>query len=121
MVRTLVRETLVREGYRVLDASDPEEARRISRSYSGKIHLIITDVVLPKANGPEVAAQLRRHRPGMKVIYMSGYPDSAVVNGGILGKEAAFLHKPFTPAALAAKVRETLENSNGGRTRGASD
>ena len=115
MVRHLVRETLVRAGYKVMDTSDPLEARRLSDSYRGPIHLLITDVVMPKVSGRELAEELRTRRSGMKVLYMSGYTDNAIVNTGILRKEVAFLQKPFTPAALTEKVRDVLENS--GRTR----
>ena len=68
-------------------------------------------MVLPKARGRAFADQLSRQRPGMKVIYMSGYTDAAVVNSGILQKEVSFLQKPFTPAMLSAKVREVLEKN----------
>ena len=114
MVRHLVRETLVRAGYKVMDTSDPLEARRLSASYRGMIHLLITDVVMPKVSGRELAEELHARRGGMKVLYMSGYTDNAIVNTGILHKEVAFLPKPFTPAALTEKVREVLES--GGRT-----
>ena len=74
MVRTLVRETLARDGYQVLDAPDPVEARRISDAFRGRIHLLITDVVLPKVSGREFAAQLKRKRPDMKVhVYVGLY------------------------------------------------
>jgi two-component system cell cycle sensor histidine kinase/response regulator CckA len=115
MVRHLVSETLVRAGYKVMDTSDPLEARRLSDSYQGPIHLLIADVVMPKVSGRELAEELRARRNGMKVLYMSGYTDHAIVNTGILRKEVAFLQKPFTPAALTEKVREVLENSR--RTR----
>jgi PAS domain S-box-containing protein len=115
MVRHLVSETLVRAGYKVMDTSDPLEARRLSDSYQGPIHLLIADVVMPKVSGRELAEELRARRNGMKVLYMSGYTDHAIVNTGILRKEVAFLQKPFTPTALTEKVREVLENS--GRTR----
>jgi hypothetical protein len=115
LVRRLVRETLVRAGYKVLDTSDPLEAQRLSDGYRGKIHLLITDVVMPKLSGRELAEELRGRRAGMKVLYMSGYADNAIVNTGILHKEVAFLQKPFTPAALTEKVREVLES--GGHTR----
>jgi PAS domain S-box-containing protein len=115
MVRHLVSETLVRAGYKVMDTSDPLEARRLSDSYQGPIHLLIADVVMPKVSGRALAEELRARRNGMKVLYMSGYTDHAIVNTGILRKEVAFLQKPFTPAALTEKVREVLENS--GRTR----
>jgi signal transduction histidine kinase/ActR/RegA family two-component response regulator len=119
MVRSLVRETLVRSGYKVLDAAAPVDAQRISDSYRGVIHLLITDVVMPKTNGRDLAARLGKRRPGMKVLYMSGYADGAVVNNGILQKEVAFLQKPFTPAGLTERVREVLEQN--GRIRRAGE
>jgi CheY-like chemotaxis protein len=120
MVRTLVRETLEREGYKILDAPGPIEARRLSDQHKEPVHLLITDVVMPKISGRELAQQLTRHRPNMKVLYMSGYTDNAVVNSGILKKEVAFLQKPFTPAALTEKVREVLEG-DANRTRKAGE
>jgi len=119
MVRTLVRETLIREGYKVLDSADPIEARRISENYKGPIQLLITDVVMPKLSGRELADQLIRRRTELKVLYMSGYTDNAVLNSGILQKEVAFLQKPFTPGILSEKVREVLEQN--GRTRQATE
>jgi two-component system, cell cycle sensor histidine kinase and response regulator CckA len=119
MVRNLVRETLEREGYRLLDAADPTEARRIADNYKDAIHLLITDVVMPKVSGRELAEQLTRRRPDVKVLYMSGYTDNAVVNGALLEKDVAFLQKPFTPTTLTQKVREVLEDS--GRTHGAGE
>jgi two-component system cell cycle sensor histidine kinase/response regulator CckA len=119
MVRGLVRETLEREGYKILDASVPAEARRVSDQYKGNIDLLITDVVMPKVSGRELAAQILRRRHGIKVLYMSGYTDNAVLNSGILQKEVAFLQKPFTPAALTERVREVLEGD--GRSRRASE
>jgi DNA-binding NtrC family response regulator len=117
MVRHLVRETLVRAGYQVFDAAGPAEARRIAATQRGRIHLLITDVVLPKISGRELAAQLTAKRRDLQVLFMSGYTDTAIVNTGILHKEVAFLQKPFTPSALTQKVREVLEG--GIRTRGA--
>ncbi|HWQ55797.1 MAG TPA: ATP-binding protein [Bryobacteraceae bacterium] len=116
MVRKFVRETLEREGYRILDAAGPGEAQKISQAYQGAIHLMITDVVMPKLGGRELAQRLSRQRPEMKVLYMSGYTDNAVVNSGGLN-QAAFLQKPFTPAALARKVRQMLEAEDGTRMR----
>jgi two-component system cell cycle sensor histidine kinase/response regulator CckA len=110
MVRNLVRETLEREGYKVMGAADPVEAQRIADGHRGKIQLLITDVVMPRLNGKELAKALVERRPELKVLYMSGYTDSAIVNSGILQKEVAFLQKPFTPAALAGKVRDVLES-----------
>jgi len=119
MVRHLVRETLVRSGYKVMDTSDPLEARRISDSHRGQIHLLITDVVMPKISGRELAQELQAKRRAMKVLYMSGYTDNAIVNTGILHKEVSFLQKPFTPAVLTQKVRDVLDS--GGRTRRAGE
>ena len=110
MVRHLVRESLVRAGYKVMDTSEPLEARKISEEFRGTIHMLITDVVMPKISGRELAGELTRLRPGMKVLYMSGYTDTAIVNTGILHKEVDFLQKPFTPTALTEKVREILDN-----------
>jgi DNA-binding NtrC family response regulator len=118
MVRNLVHETLEREGYKVIGAADPLEAQRIADGYRGKIQLLITDVVMPRLSGKELAKALVERRPDMKVLYMSGYTDSAIVNSGILQKEVAFLQKPFTPSALAAKVRDVIEN---GRIRHAGE
>jgi len=120
MVRSLVKETLVGHGYNVLDASGATDAQKISDVYHGDIHLLITDVVMPKINGRDLAARLMKGRPQLKVLFMSGYTDGAVVNNGILRKEVAFLQKPFAPTALAEKVREVLEGNNG-RTRGAGE
>ena len=87
----------------------------MSESTTGPIHLLITDVVMPKLSGRELAGGLRGAATRMKVLYMSGYTENAVINSGILRTEVAFLQKPFTPAALTEKVREVLENN--GRTR----
>ena len=113
MVRGLVRQALVREGYKVLDASDPLEAQRISAEYRGRIQLLITDVVMPKVSGRELAARISQLRPNIKLLYMSGYTDGAILNSGILEDEVAFLQKPFSPDALTGKVREVLESGNG--------
>jgi two-component system cell cycle sensor histidine kinase/response regulator CckA len=118
MVRTLVRETLQREGYKILDAPGPLEAKKISEQFKATIQLMITDVVMPKVSGRELAEQLTRRRPDMKVLYMSGYTDNAVLNSGILQKEVAFLQKPFTPGTLTEKVRDVLEGDNRTRVAG---
>jgi DNA-binding NtrC family response regulator len=94
----------------VIDANSPLEARRAADRYHGTIHLLITDVIMPKTNGRELAEQLVKRRPNMKVLYMSGYTDSAIASSGVLQREMAFLQKPFTPVALTDKVREVLEN-----------
>jgi len=109
-VRNLVRDTLRREGYKVLDAPSAAEARRLAAAHKGPVHLLIADVVMPKEGGRELAASLAARRPGMKVLFMSGYTDQAIDSG--------FIQKPFTPAALSSKVREILE-TNGETSHGA--
>lgn len=110
-VRNLVRDTLHREGYKLLDAPSAAEARRIAGAHKGPIHLLISDVVMPKEGGRELAASLARRRPAMKVLFMSGYTDQAVVNSGLLPGEFSFIQKPFSPAALSSKVREILRGN----------
>ena len=103
LVRNLMRETLRRDGYKVLDAPSAAEARRIGTAYKGTIHLLITDMVMPKESGRHRAESFASKRPAMKILFMSGYADHAAVNGGLVPGHAAFLQKPFTPAALSAK------------------
>ena len=111
MLRSLVRETMENNGYHVLEASDPLDARTVAANYKGTIQLLITDVIMPRASGPELAKELLKSFRGLKVLFMSGHTERAISKRGIRRKEVAFLPKPFTPAALAAKVREVLENS----------
>jgi len=118
MVRNLVRDTLCRHGYQVLDAAESVEAKRKSDAHKGVIQLLITDVIMPRVNGRELAIQLTKRRPDMKVLYMSGYTDNMVLNSGIAHGEVAFLQKPFTPMGLAQKVREVLEAGGRARTAG---
>jgi PAS domain S-box-containing protein len=118
LVRNLVRDALRHEGYTVLAAAQGGEARRICDAHHGPIHLLITDVVMPKQGGAELAGQLAVERPDMKVLFMSGYTDQAVIAGGLLQGVPVFLQKPFTPAALLRTVREILER-NGETGRGA--
>jgi PAS domain S-box-containing protein len=117
-VRNLVRDTLRREGYRVLDAPGAVEAKRISGAYKGPIHLLVADVVMPGESGRDLAASLTQRRPAMKVLFMSGYIDQAAGGRGPWTGESGFIQKPFMPAALSCKVREILEAS-GKASRGA--
>jgi len=110
-VRALVRVTLERYGYAVLEARHGVEALVVAAQHPGPIHLLVTDVVMPQMSGPQVALQLASGRPDMKVLYMSGYADHAVVHHGVLDPGAAFLHKPFSLEVLASKVREVLDAS----------
>ena len=113
LVRDLALEVLSSRSYRVLTARDGEEALSIARAHPTEIHLTVTDVVLPAMSGKEVARRLRETRPGLKVLFMSGYAEEQVVHRGVVEEDAAFLAKPFTPAALTEKVRLVLEGPNG--------
>jgi two-component system, cell cycle sensor histidine kinase and response regulator CckA len=96
-------------GYRVLKAKDGVEALEIFKSYQASVHLLLTDVVMPRMDGRELAGRLEGLQPDLKVLFMSGYTDNAIVHHGILDKGIAFIQKPFTPEDLARKVREVLE------------
>ncbi len=107
-VRALARSILESFGYRVLEAAGAEEAVETTRRYQQPIHLLLTDVVMPSVGGPDLASRIQALRPGLKVLFMSGYTDETVFRHGHLGHGQLFLQKPFTPAALARKVREVL-------------
>lgn len=110
MVRDLIREVLEEKGYTVLEASRAQEALGICRQYPSSISLLITDVVMPGGmSGRNLAKTLAKSRPEIRVLYISGYTDNAIVHHGVLDGEVAFLKKPFTPDGLAHKVREVLD------------
>jgi PAS domain S-box-containing protein len=108
-VRALARQVLESYGYTTLVAGDGQEAVRVCADHYGPIHLLVTDVVMPGAGGRVLAERLRTLRPGMRVLFMSGYTDDAVVRHGVQHAEVHFLQKPFRAAALARKVREVLD------------
>jgi two-component system, cell cycle sensor histidine kinase and response regulator CckA len=110
-VRAVARETLERAGYTVLEAPDGATALRLAEKHHGTIDLLVTDVVMTDVRGPDLAAQLYRLRPGLKVLCMSGYTDYAIARTGILRESVAYLQKPFTPDALVRKVRAVLDES----------
>ncbi len=110
-VRTLVREILERNGYTVLAAGGGEEALRASGRHEGKIHLMLCDVVMPGMSGVQLSRRITSSRPDMKVLYMSGYTDNAILHHGVLDPGTAFIEKPFSPDALARKVRAVLDDN----------
>jgi DNA-binding NtrC family response regulator len=105
----LVAEILKDAGYNVIPANGPKEALRVLVEHREAIHMLLTDVVMPGMSGRILADQVLRERPGMRVLYMSGYTDNAIVHHGVLDAGTAFLQKPFTPDALIKKVREVLD------------
>jgi PAS domain S-box-containing protein len=107
-VRNLAREYLEQTGYVVLEAENARDALEIARKHSGAIDLLLTDVVMAGKSGRQLAAEMQELRPEVKVLYMSGYTDEAIVHHGLLGREMVLLQKPFTLNALALKVRETI-------------
>jgi len=109
MVRELARVVLESKGYRVIEASDGNEALRTCRGYDGPIHLLLTDVVMPRMGGVDLAEQVVAARPDMRILFMSGYAENAIVSQGILKPGASFISKPFRPSLLASKVREVLD------------
>jgi two-component system cell cycle sensor histidine kinase/response regulator CckA len=108
-VRALVLEVLQRSGYTVLEARDGEEAMTLSAGHTGPIHLLLTDVVMPKLGGGRLARRLTRQRPETRVLFMSGFADSTLVRHEVVSGDVDCLLKPFTPEVLARKVREALD------------
>ena len=107
-VRSLIRLALESAGYKVLEAEDAESTLSMCANYDGPIHLLLTDVVMPKMSGPLLAEKVISLRPDIKVVYMSGYTDDAVVHHGVLSHDMPFIQKPFSAEAVCKKIREFL-------------
>ncbi|MES2604980.1 MAG: ATP-binding protein [Pseudomonadota bacterium] len=108
-VRALARQVLEGCGYTVLEAANGREACDLARAWHGPIDVLVSDVVMPELGGRELAEQLSLMRPGCKILFLSGYSDDAVIRHGVLQSNYAFLQKPFTPSALAQKLRAVLD------------
>jgi PAS domain S-box-containing protein len=120
-LRELAGEYLESIGYTVIRAVSGKEALQRAKEFDGPIHLLLSDVVMPEMSGPELAAQVASLRPGIKVIFTSGYTDDAIAREGVLNRTVAFIQKPYRPKALARKIREVLgEPRAKGHSAGAS-
>jgi len=108
-VRAVARHALERQGYTVLEASSGEAALDLAERHSGRIHLLLTDVIMPGMNGRALAQRLSELRPDLRVVYMSGYTEEAITRHGVLEPGLTYVQKPFTPEGLARKVREVLD------------
>jgi two-component system cell cycle sensor histidine kinase/response regulator CckA len=110
-VRSLVCDFLSLAGYQVLDAASPSEAERQSRSHDGEIRLLLTDVVMPEMSGLDLAVRLRERRPHLQVMFMSGFPEPTVGDGGGEAPGAHFIAKPFDRQGLLRAVRKALDDA----------
>jgi PAS domain S-box-containing protein len=109
LVRSVAAHALRSKGYAVLEAANGPDALALIEREGVRMDLLVTDVVMPRMSGPDLAARLEDRLPGLKVLYTSGYTGAAIVEHGVLHEGLSFLQKPFTPSSLAAKVREVLD------------
>jgi DNA-binding NtrC family response regulator len=120
-VRELLQELLESAGYKVLVSDRPSLALRVAEAYSGPIHLLVSDVVMPEMTGPELARRLAERRPDTRVLFLSGYTSGVIADKGYIAGDEQFLQKPFTADALETKVREILEATTDQGPGGAAD
>ncbi|MFO0876509.1 MAG: PAS domain S-box protein [Gemmataceae bacterium] len=113
-VRDLARQMLIQQGYQLLFAQNGAEALALARSYPAPIHLLVTDVIMPGMCGGELATALRRERPELRVLFVSGYNDNEVIRHGVTRAEEQYLEKPFTPLSLGRAVRAALDQPSPG-------
>jgi two-component system, cell cycle sensor histidine kinase and response regulator CckA len=109
-VRSLMRKTLEPYGYRVLEARDVSHALALAATHQGQVDLLLSDVIMPGLNGPDLAQRIVAQRPTIRIVYVSGFPNSLIPGGNGTRQRVWFLPKPFSPQALAAKVRECLDS-----------
>ena len=108
-LRALIVSVLEDGGYEVLQASNGLDAIELAERHRGQIDLLLTDIVMPGLSGPELAQRLRGLRPGLEVLFLSGYNDSRLVSRGVKQANVNLLIKPFTPAELVGRVHDLLE------------
>jgi hypothetical protein len=112
-VRRLAKDVLVTAGYTVLEASNGKEALELSEAHDEPLHLLLTDVVMPGMNGRDLARRMLETRPGLRVLFTSGYTDLTVVEEALADPRTAFLQKPFSPPRLTQAVRDLLDKCKG--------
>jgi CheY-like chemotaxis protein len=113
-VRALTATILRSHGFVAVEAASGEEAEALMAQDGDRVDLVLTDIVLSGMSGPALVERLHRSRPSLRVVFMSGYADDAVVRHGLLESEVAFIQKPFVPDALLRKVRDTLDRAEPG-------
>jgi len=114
MPRKLTARALNQLGYRVITANDGVHALEVARDHQGPIHLLLSDVLMPRLTGPELYRELAPQRPQMRVVYLSGYTDSTIVDHGMLEEGVHFLQKPVSLRKLARKVHQALSDPGSG-------
>lgn len=108
-VRLILRESLLRAGYRVLEAAHGGEALAVAASHEGELHLLLCDLVLPGMSGVVLAERLAERHPGLRTVFMSGHDEEAIERYGLQMDRVCYLGKPFTRATLTERIREALE------------